>query len=513
MTWALAVVAGVLSCIAFPSVGVWPLAFVSISPLFFAIDGLTPKRAFLHGWVAGTVGYLGVYWWLVDTISVFGDLPWLFGVFCYVLLCVYIGLSWGLVCVFLTLLRDRESGQAPFWWIPICFCAVEWAWWTVFPSYFGASLYKVPFLMQGADLGSVLACTFLVLLANGLATEAIRFARKRPHALKRAAIATGAFTALWLVYCGVRWSQYSSAIASARQLKVGMVQSNIGGLDKRGFGDEMTVLHQEASRSLEAKGAELILWPETAYPHGIHLRAKNLRRAVGLLETPVVFGAVTVDDDDKQYNTAFLVDAQGDVRGYSHKVYMLPFGEFLPFGETFPQLYDLIPAIARLTPGEKALPMSLDDMRFATVICYEDILPYFVRRAALDTDPHLLLNITNDSWFGDSPEQEIHLALASFRAVEMRRGLVRSTNTGISAIVDPLGRITTRSGRFVREDVLGDVPVLLRGTSLYRIAGDWLGWACSAMVLGVLWGRYRARRKATSFLSSVPDRASTAWRR
>lgn len=495
MTWILAVVAAVLSWLAFPGMGIWPLAFVSLSPLLVAIDGLTWRRALLHGWLAGTLGYLGGFHWLVHTVQEFGELPWAFAVFAYVLLCVANGLGWGVFCALSRLRRDPDSGEAPFWWPAVAFCAVEFAWWTVFPAYFGASLYKVPFLMQGADLASVLGCSFLVLVVNGAAAEAIRAARKRPHALKRAAIGAGALLVFWNGYGAIRWHQISGRMESARKLKVGMVQSNIGGVDKRGYGDEMAVLHQDASRELELQGAELIIWPETSYPRGVHLRSKNLRAAVGLLETPVVFGSVTVDDADREYNTALLVDAQGKVRGYTHKMYMVPFGEYLPFGETFPWLYDLIPAIAHLTPGKKTMPMALDDLRFATIICYEDILPYFVRRAAQATRPHLILNLTNDSWYGDSTEQEIHLALATFRAVELRRGLVRSTNTGISALVDPLGRITLRSGKQTRENLLGEIPVLESGGSLYAWLGDWLGWGCTVGVFGTLFVYGRAYRR------------------
>ena len=496
MTWALAVLAGFVSWLAFPGIGWWPLAFVSISPLLFAIHGMTPKRALLHGWLAGTLGMLGGFYWLVHTIQFFGGLPWAFSVFCYVLLCVANGLGWGVFCALSRLLPRRGSSEPPFWWPAVCFCAVEFAWWTVVPAYFGASLYHAPLLMQGADLASVLGCSFLVLVTNAAAAEGIRAWRKLPNAWRPATIGAVSLFVAWTGYGALRWSQVSSSMEAARQLKVGMVQSNIGGIDKRGMRDEMTLLHQDASRELETQGAELILWPETAYPRGVHLRSRNLRRAVGTLETPVVFGAVTVDEDKKQYNTALLVDATGEVRGYTHKIYMVPFGEYLPFGETFPKLYELIPAIANLTPGKQPLPMALDDMRFGTFICYEDILPYYVRRVAKATKPDVLLNLTNDSWYGDTTEQEIHLALATFRAVELRRSLVRSTNTGISALIDPLGRITLRSEKWKRQNLLGTVPVMKSGTTLYAVLGDWLGWGCTAAALGVVFVRVRERRRA-----------------
>ena len=94
MTWVLAIVAAVLSWLAFPGMGIWPLAFVSLSPLLVALDGLTWRRALLHGWLAGTVGMLLGFHWLVYTVEVFGDLPWLFAVFAWVLMCTGNGLGW-----------------------------------------------------------------------------------------------------------------------------------------------------------------------------------------------------------------------------------------------------------------------------------------------------------------------------------------------------------------------------------------------------------------------------------
>jgi apolipoprotein N-acyltransferase len=128
------------------------------------------------------------------------------------------------------------------------------------------------------------------------------------------------------------------------------------------------------------------------------------------------------------------------------------------------------------------------DWRLTTLICYEDIIPGFVRRAVSEGDPHLLVNITNDSWFGDSNEPWIHLALAQFRAVEHHRYLVRATNSGVSAVVDPLGRVVTRSGVFERASLHAEVA-MLQGATVYQMAGDWPGWLGLAWTLFALFRR------------------------
>jgi apolipoprotein N-acyltransferase len=126
-------------------------------------------------------------------------------------------------------------------------------------------------------------------------------------------------------------------------------------------------------------------------------------------------------------------------------------------------------------------------------VCLEDILPGFVRRVVREGSPHLLVNLTNDAWFGDTHAPWIHLALAKLRAVEQRRYLVRATNTGVSAVIDPLGRVIAQSGSFTRETLDAEVA-MLEGTTPYQILGDWPGLV-GTLVLAWL---TLSRRRATS---------------
>ena len=150
------------------------------------------------------------------------------------------------------------------------------------------------------------------------------------------------------------------------------------------------------------------------------------------------------------------------------------------------------------------------DYRISALVCYEDIIPGFVRKAVNEGDPHLLVNITNDAWFGDTTEPWEHLALAKFRAVEHHRYLVRSTNSGVSAIVDPVGRVTGNTGVFTVESLVGEVR-MLEGWTLYRYLGDWPGWLSVAAVawlafLGA-WVRSRLRRR-TKWAKRPPSRSA-----
>src|SRR5688500_17052651 len=124
MTWALAIVAAILSWLAFPGMGVWPLAFVSIAPLLLAIHGASWKRALLHGWIAGAIGYAGGFYWLVHTVQEFGGLPWILAVIAYLLLCIANGLGWGVAFALSRLVKRKDgSDEPPWWWPAITFCA------------------------------------------------------------------------------------------------------------------------------------------------------------------------------------------------------------------------------------------------------------------------------------------------------------------------------------------------------------------------------------------------------
>ena len=216
------------------------------------------------------------------------------------------------------------------------------------------------------------------------------------------------------------------------------------------------------------------------------------------LGVPSIFGAVVYRvpegardfkvprskrDRERWFNTALASNAAGDITGRYDKQFLLAFGEYLPFGDTFPQLYEWSPNSGRFSKGTSNDSIMVEikgkERKVSVMICYEDILPGFVNGLVRAGDPELLVNITNDAWFGDTGEPWEHLALAKFRAVEHRRYLVRSTNTGVSAIVDPIGRTVVKSSTFKAEKGSASAR-LIRTTTLYEIIGDVPWWIASA---------------------------------
>ena len=216
---------------------------------------------------------------------------------------------------------------------------------------------------------------------------------------------------------------------------------------------------------------------------------------------PVLLGALTYEPDPanpagrpRLYNTALLIDGQGRVLGRYDKNYLLVFGEYIPFGDVFPVLYDWLPEAGHFEAGETVETFPFAGAQLGVMICYEDIMPGFTSRLA-DKNPNVIINVTNDAWFGKTPEPWLHLQLAMFRAVENRMWLIRSTNTGVSAFVDAVGRLRHATRLEDAETAVLEVP-MLSISSPYRKLGDVLPAASLlALVLFAVHGIATSRRR------------------
>jgi len=219
--------------------------------------------------------------------------------------------------------------------------------------------------------------------------------------------------------------------------------------------------------------------------------------------TPVLFGGITweraIPGDEKsrilKYNSALLVDGMGRVAGRYDKNYPLLFGEYLPFGETFPVLYEWIPESGGFVAGRDVEVFPFGEHRIGVMICYEDILPGFARKLA-SRRPNVIVNVTNDAWFGETAEPYLHLTLSVLRSVESRVMLVRSTNTGVSAVIDPVGRLVGQTSLHDAE-VLEAELVMMPGGTVYERIGDGFSYLLLLLLAGWWWRRVPARPRST----------------
>jgi apolipoprotein N-acyltransferase len=483
--YGLAIVGGALYFLGWAGFGFWPLSLLCLVPLWGALE-LGLERTWRHtlavAWLYGTVTCAGGYHWLVGFLDVFSGYGYAASTFFWLLFSAYLGFNFAVYGLVYRALRWR-GWEMTIVAIPTLLL-IEWLYPSLFPTYLSNSLHDQTTLVQIADLGGPMLVTIVMALVNLSVYEAWRWRGRWRDAPKAVWGLTVATLALTVAYGIVRTDQIEARMKAAPILRMGIVQVNMGIFEKRTEALEGHRRHLEQSRQLEEAGElDLIVWPESAYVDGLRrslpMNVGEVRRD---LETPILFGGIStelVGGTRKIYNTVFLTDEEGVVRSTYDKTYLLMFGEYLPLGDAFPILYELSPNSGRFTAGSHVRPLTLGQWRISTPVCYEDVLARFTRKMVREAKPHVLINLTNDAWFGDSQEPWIHLVLSKYRAIEHRRYMVRSTNSGISAVVDPLGRVVAQTGLLTRENLRYDIH-MLDGDTFYTRFGDWPG------VLGLL---------------------------
>ncbi len=482
------------------------LAWIAAVPMLAAVDRApTFRRALFLGWWAGVVETAGGFYWLIDVMQRFADFPWIAAALVFFLFCAARALIFLLFTGILCGIRRRR--RVPMILLaPIVMAICELSVPQLFPCGQWITQAWHPLVIQITELTGPLGVTALLMMVNGALYDALIDRRTARYPLLSAA----AILAAALIFGAVRMRQIDERLAHAPQLKIGLVQPNFaytidGEFSRDEALRELTAL-QEQTRRLERAGAQLVVWSEGSYPVALPRDFKAdfgsdslamIRRGIA---TPLVIGAMTYDSaHDDAFNSALLLDAAGVVTGRYDKVRLLAFGEYMPGIDYFPWLRNVLPAGAgRFTAGAGPALMSLQGpggqtWSFGPVICYEDLLPGFLRRVG-ELHPNLLINLTSDSWFGANTEPWEHLALAVFATIELRVGMVRSVNSGISAFIDPNGRLLQKTYaddpyRQPRpaDGITVSAPRLDGGHTVYVKFGNWFAYLCMAVtaLLGV----------------------------
>jgi apolipoprotein N-acyltransferase len=492
-----------LSCAAFD---IWPFAWIGVAPLLAVALHPTTKKPAVYGFITGLFANGGGFYWIVPFLQRFGHLPLVAAIPIFLLLVSYQAITFSVFAWAVRRLDDRFSFGVTFL-APVVYVACELVVPYVFPWYLAITQAWVRPVIQIADLTGPLGVSFLLVLVNGAiydAWAAWRAGKKLP--LPRLALAVGLLAAS-LGYGLVRIDQVSRARAAAPKLRIGLVQANIGIHEKwrPQLAQGQLAVHQDIARQLEAKGAGLVLWPESSYPYYFardqskDWPENDARRAQRGFTTPLLFGTLTADTKSPYpYNSALLLDRDGDVRGIFDKNILMVFGEYIPYYEQLKFIKELIPETSNWARGTDVSVFPLETpngvVRLGPMICYEDIFPSFARRL-VKRDPNILINITNDAWFGRTSEPYEHLALAVYRSVESRLDLVRAVNTGVSAYVDATGKVWDKSPSVDPDEtpnakpvgLLNDVAVM-QPFKVYATLGEWFGGLCllAAVVLGLL---------------------------
>jgi len=297
-----------------------------------------------------------------------------------------------------------------------------------------------------------------------------------------------------------RMRQIDERVSAAEPVRVGIVQANAPVIPSREAQIETLEHHVRMSHELRTKGVGFVLWSEGAVK-GVPLDQydERLRWAMTRrLGIPTLFGALLGNPaarDQPSFNVALAIKADGTFAGRYDKQRLFPFAEYMPLGEWLPMIHEWLPNTGHLTAGSSFDHVWLDGHSVTPLICYEDILPGFVNRAVNEHETEMLVNLSNDAWFGDTAEPWSHLALAQMRAVEHRRYLLRSSNSGVSAVIDPAGRIIAKTDTFRSQTLDAVVRWMNPPKTGYEIWGN-APWWCGAVAMAML--AFRGRRSALS---------------
>lgn len=498
------------------------LAWIALAPLFAALWFSTPwaRREWLRwlalGGLAGVVFFVGSLHWLW-TVTVPG---WL-------VLSVYLAIYPALWAAFTGWIAPRAPAGSldPGWMLSrpnLVACAfsasawvgLEWLRGYVFTGFgwnsLGVALHENLPIIQIADVTGVGGISFLLVFVNGIATTTVF--RLREEILRhkmRAHLDFSLAVVLVALAFGYGVRKIFQAPPESRPLTFAAVQANIPILEKRdpAYEQEILNIHERLSQAALAMKPDLLVWPEAATPHPLFLHQPSwdtVRRIAEGFDGDFLLGTVHYEDRG-DFNSAVLLTERGQDAQIYHKMHLVPFGEFVPFRESFPVFAwlvgDLVPEDFDFGPSPEILEMKAVPVKIGSLICFEDTLAYMARKFAAG-GAQILVTLTNDAWFLQSAGSEQHRANAVFRAIETRLPLLRVANTGVTCLVDPLGREVQRleeedGNTFFAGFLTGTVQVPLKPVpTFHTLNGEVFSYACMGFALaGVL---LRIRRKDKS---------------
>ncbi|MFN2382880.1 MAG: apolipoprotein N-acyltransferase [Gemmatimonadota bacterium] len=499
-------VAGLAFALAFPPLNLLPLALVGLWPLLAFLDRSAaerPRRAFAGGYVF-SLAFCGVTYSWIAGLSGFSVMA----VPAYVASVLILALHGGLTGLAVSWTRSRGVPVAVSF--PLAWTGMEWlrsfgdlgsTW-----SLAGDALAGYPLLIQPAELGGAY---LLSLWLTALSAALYRLARPRPGTRRgMVAVVAVALALVVPLYGAVRIRQLERAAPGWPTFRAAAIQPNVPQDQKweKVFAAEIHRRLVALTRRAAAREPQLVVWPESALPN--YLRYDPASEALvtglaGLIDAPIFTGTNDADTlagasggepgDYRVYNAAYLVRPEGVVPGRYAKHRLVPVAERVPFlpGVATAFFERLSDWTGQFAPGEEWTTWTVDGVTFGALICYESVFPG-AARALRREGADVLLNITNDAWFGRTAAPYQHASHLALRAVEHRVSFLRSANTGISGWVDPLGRYRVATPLYTFAVVVADLPIPGVVTP-YTRWGDWVPIAALVALAGfVLWGRRRA---------------------
>ena len=469
----------------------FPLAWIAFVPLFWAVQrAKTVRGAVGYGWLMGFAAHLFGFYWLVYTISAFGGFPYPVSVLVFVLYAALQAIQMALFALFV-----RGAGFGPLkifpalFWVPL-----EFLFPLLFPWHVANSQVAFTSFIQSADLVGPYGASFVVIWSNAAVFHAW-FARDESGPRRYLPMAYAALAVIASLFYGFgRLQSIGAEMAEARKLSVAAVQGNVD-IDMKwnpALAQKNLAKHRQLTEPVSP--VPLVIWPESSIeafiPENLEALPPEFMPTLKAERSFFIFGAKSYRGKPgqpgiKMFNTAFITDARGRILSRYHKQVLLAFGEYLPFSRIL-SLLPAMPFADGFTAGPGPVVFSMArGIRIAPLICYEDLMPDLSRKFVSETRANILVNLTNDAWYGRSVGPWQHLWLSQSRAIETRRSLLRVTNTGVTSLINAKGELVKTLPMFTAAVMETEVEIL-NGETYYVRFGDWFAWALTAMSFGIV---------------------------
>ena len=510
--WLLVVLSAILQVIIFPLPGIYILSWFAITPLILALlrarpalelevagsvilRPATPGQGFLLGYVCGILWYAGTCYWIYDTMRQYGGLSAPEALLALFLFCCYLGLYHGLFGMLVSLLagsgRDfrRPLVMAPFLWVAVELARTRV---TGFPwNLLGIAQVDNLALCRIAPSTGVYGISFEIALVNVALAAAFLVPREKRGAMLAAALAAAAVLQAGRLVDAPPAKADHAALLLQQNIPVSAEWTPASLQQTLNELTELTV----KSVATSPMKIDLMVWPESPAP--FFTNDSRFREAVSAMardtKTWMVVGSIGTSpgapvQTQRVFNSAAWISPSGEWTARYDKIHLVPFGEYLPFPTLFSFAGGLTKEVGEFQHGTTRTPLTGDDQRLGVFICYESIFPDEVRQFA-DQGAQVFVNISNDGWYGDSGAYAQHLNQTRMRAIENDRWLLSATDTGVTASIDPWGRVVARIPRKQRTALIAPYA-LTSVTTFYTRHGDWFAYACAIISIAALLSRF-----------------------
>ncbi|HSY68455.1 MAG TPA: apolipoprotein N-acyltransferase [Edaphobacter sp.] len=531
--WALAVLSGVVQILPFPIAGptpLWRTAFcwIALLPLLWPLlannktgNPLTLRQGAALGYVCGFIWYLGNCYWIYQTMYLYGGLAKPIAAGILVLFCLYLGLYHALFGTLIAAFRKRFGRQVALLLVPFAWVAVELAraritglpW-----DLLGTAQVDNPLLARLAPVTGVYGLSFVIAAVNALWLVRIRIRERR---YTRPALTIAGVVIIVVYVVGLRLianpkSSPTTATATLVQENLEVGAANTGpqpstqqflesfsylsrypsprfllGVPELADTPSVYLIRQhtpdEATDSTQSipTSTDLIVWPESPAPfEDIDPQFRSsMSDLARLAHAPIIVGNTGFEPDPSSksgytpYNRASFVTPDGAFAGHYDKMHLVPFGEYVPYKEFFFFAKNLLNEVGMFEPGKQRTVFTTGGHTYGIFICYESIFGDEIRHLT-QQGADVLINISNDGWYGNTSAAWQHLNMVRMRAIENHRWVLRATNTGVTAAINPYGRVTAAAPRHQRTSIRVHFAYE-HDLTFYAAHGDLFAYACA----------------------------------